>query len=161
MIALCVLVKTIHFIYIVVSYLLVPFVFGPNRRVQVLSLVNTALLVLHWKLLDDRCILDIVESRICPPSVYKRFNNRLVSVEELTFSNFVQVFVISSVFIAASTLLGRPLSRAQRWILLALNVAVVAYVVRLTSVMRHYASPPGCTPPEPYTHRFHQTEACR
>lgn len=111
------------------TYFLIPYVFGESKKLQALNLINIALLVLHWKLLGNRCILYIIEKRVCG-------HETKYSIDDLTFSNIVQSLLISAVLIAVCTLYGRPMDLKLRLFLLGLNFLVVFLVIPLSKIYK-------------------------
>lgn len=132
----CIAVKLVHIVYIVVTYVMIPYVFTNRRGLQALNLINMGLLILHWKILGNHCVLDMVEQRICSRDVYK-LNNSVFGIDDLTFSNVVQVLLISAILIACVSLYGRiHVSVRIRLLILCTNLLVVFFVVPLSTIYK-------------------------
>jgi hypothetical protein len=128
---LCFVTKALHFAYCALTYIIFPFVLGSDRPSQWLQAVNLSGLLIHWKLLDDRCILDVVEKNTCTKQEYEDYGNKLLGMDDLAYSNLIQLFYGCAVIIAVSTLTGHPVSVPVRAGLFVLIVALVFFLVPL------------------------------
>lgn len=86
----CRRVQSIHLFYVVYVYYLAPYVLTSNYYVQLLNLLTIVAMLIHWKALDDTCVLDTVEEQHCNLSKVKRYNHMLAP-DRMTFSNGTQL----------------------------------------------------------------------
>ena len=133
MLYICYLIKFIHICYILFTYGIIPFVFGSVKILQLINIINISFLIIHWKLLGNECILDILEKKVCPPVVYN-MNNNSFGIDDLTFSNCIQLFLYSAIIISLSTLMYRPIPVNMRIIMLILNLSIVCFIIPLAKI---------------------------
>lgn len=119
--AVCGVLQGVHWVYILITYFLIPYVLGAWPLAQWVNLVNIAALMVHWKLLGERCILD----------VWKEQNGcgKRVMFPDAVWTNLVQIMLVSTLFIAVAAVSGHPLPLAQRLLLLAIGLGVVLVAV--------------------------------
>jgi hypothetical protein len=129
----CIVIKILHVIYITVTYFVIPYLFTDNKTAQIVNIINIFLLIVHWKLLNNQCILDIVEKHICPRKIYD-INNSLFGIDDLTFSNLVQFLLSSAVLIAFMTIYGQAMDIKTRTLLLCINISIVIFIVPLSVI---------------------------
>jgi hypothetical protein len=123
----CLVLKAIHLTYSVVSYGVLPYALTSSKPWQWVSLVNMIVLALHWKLLGNRCIIDILEKMYCPTFLEKRLKSRVG--ENVTFTNIQQMLWLSTVFIALNTVaFNAPLTLPVRATLAAVTAAAAVVV---------------------------------
>ena len=91
-------------------------------------------MILHWWFLDNNCILDVLARKICPYTTYSSFNTRGIGIDDITFSNVVQVLIAQAIVIAISTLYGKPISKEIRLLMLIVNIVVVIFIIRIVNV---------------------------
>jgi len=119
---ICLLLKAFHLTYCVVSYVVLPYALASSTPWQWVSLVNMVVLALHWKLMDNRCSVDVLEKAHCPAHLEKWLKSRVG--ENVTFSNIQQMLWISTVFIALNTVaFNAPLTLPVRATLAAVAAA--------------------------------------
>ena len=115
------------------TYGIIPFVFGSVKILQLINIINISFLIIHWKLLGNECILDILEKKVCPSVVYN-MNNNSFGIDDLTFSNCIQLFLYSAIIISLSTLMYRPIPVNMRIIMLILNLSIVCFIIPLAKI---------------------------
>ncbi len=131
---ICYLVNGIHFIYIAVTYIIIPYAFGEWKLLQFINLLNISILIAHWWALNNNCILDLLAQKHCPNTTYNKFNTRGIGIDDVTFTNVIQVFLASAIVIAIATLIREPIAFSVRCVMLFINLLIVLYIVRITRI---------------------------
>lgn len=130
----CVVVKAIHGCYIALTYLIVPFFLHEAPWIQRINLINLCLLFLHWKLLNDNCILDLLEKRVCPPDVYDAINNTAFGIDHVTFSNVIQLAFLLAALLAALSVSGVIVPSWIRVFAFCLGWALALYIIPIRRI---------------------------
>jgi len=131
--AWCWLLHASHVAYIALTYFVLPVALGGSRKWQIVNLVNLGILVLHWKLLGNRCILDVLAKEYCPPT---KIDSSVV-LDDVTFSNIIQLLLLSAATIALAAIIGSPLILPVRLATTVMTFAIALLAVPLTRIYSH------------------------
>lgn len=130
----CYTINTLHFIYILATYFIIPYVFGSSLKWQMANMINIIILVTHWKVIGDRCILDILAKNHCDTKAYNGFNTTHYGINDMTFSNLVQLFLVSSFIISLACILKTPIPFKVRFAMLVCNFVTPLYLISLSKL---------------------------
>jgi hypothetical protein len=95
----CAIIQASHLTYVLLVYYIIPFILTDVFACQLGNLIVISCMIIHWKLLDDNCVLDVAENKVCG-SGSKRYNYYMAT-SPLTFSNASQLFLSFAVLIGS------------------------------------------------------------
>ena len=135
----CTITQASHLVYVVMVYYIIPILLTDSFPLQLGNLVVIACMVLHWKLLDDNCVLDIAENQVCDKGS-KRYNYYMAT-SPLTFSNASQLFLSFAVLVGGLRVFYNvTMPLPLRVFILALNYALIYNLIPLSHVSTDWKS---------------------
>lgn len=81
-------------------------------------------------------MLDLIAKRICPDTAYGNFTTTRFGIDDLSFSNALQLFLMSAFVIAINTIWAKPLPWRIRVAMFMVILLIVFYIIPLSVIYK-------------------------